>query len=110
MYAAPTGSPKLLSFSNITSTGLLLSWLPPPDEDQNGIIIAYAVNITTVPTGEVVQLFSNITEFQLKLLRPYTDYRAVIAAYTSVGRGPYSTELQFRTAEDGKLTIGFCRK
>ncbi len=108
-HIVPTSSVELLMVINITSSAALLSWLPPSVGDQNGIIVNFGVNVTTVPTGETVQHFTGNTELQLESLRPHTDYRVVTAAYTEVGKGPYSTILPFQTLEDGKsFCLLFC--
>ncbi len=38
-------------------------------------------------------------------LHPYYQYMCVVAAYTSVGVGPFSPALTQRTAEDGQFEL-----
>lgn len=106
VYVVPTSSPQQLMVANVTSNTTLLLWSPPPPEDHNGVITVFEVNITTVLTGETIQLFTNQTQLEVDFLKPHTDYSVVIAAHTQVGSGPFSTTLLFRTAEDGKLIGG----
>ena len=68
-----------------------LSWNPPPADSQNGIIISYHLNLTTLATGSVSLYTSYDTTIQVNGLVPYTTYTCLIAAETSIGRGPYTT-------------------
>ncbi len=89
----------------MTSTSAYLSWEPPPDENRNGVIVQYIINVTVQETGERFQLTSETTYLEVTNLRPYRTYVCVIAAATSVGLGPFSTAFTVQTPEDGKLSF-----
>ena len=103
-YTAPSGAPL---FNNImpnkTSTTLDLEWEPPLRQHRNGIIIRYSLQIRNVATGNV-SVLNNIhsTNTTVRQLLPYTTYEYQIAAYTSVGRGPFTSPLSIQTNQDGK--------
>ncbi|XP_019848636.1 PREDICTED: phosphatidylinositol phosphatase PTPRQ-like [Amphimedon queenslandica] len=96
----PTQSPVNFVGSVLSSSSVSLSWNPPPAESQNGIIISYHINLTTLATGSVSLYTSYDTALQVKGLVPYTTYTCLIAAETSIGRGPYTTIISFTTMED----------
>ena len=85
--------------SNLTSTSAAFTWDAPALEDHNGIIIGYSVNVAVLQTGERQELFSNSTTITVYSLEPYTVYICVSAAYTSVGRGPFSDATRLETLE-----------
>ena len=67
-------------------------------EEQNGLIVGYTISQTH---GNVYPVDADNTTLTLSNLSPYTTYTWVIAASTSVGRGPFSTTLNILTPEDG---------
>ncbi len=86
----------------LTSRSAVLTWDPPPYEDQNGVIISYLISVTVNETGETFVLSTNDTSLSITGLRPYRTYICTIAASTSVGVGPYSTSVIAETLEDGE--------
>lgn len=101
MISAPSGSPQNLTANNISSWSAILNWNPPLPVHQNGNITAYIINASVVGSGETLQFFSDSTLLELDTLAPYTTYSFVIAASTSVGMGPFSTEVVIQTQEEG---------
>ena len=81
---------------------VVLTWDPPPPEDQNGPIVEYVINVTVLETGEMFQLTSSTNRLSVASLKPFTRYVCIIAARTSVGLGPFSTTITVMTPEDGK--------
>lgn len=102
-HIAPSQPPQNFFRQAITSTSVLLSWNPPPFESQNGHIIAYYLNITSLDSGDTVLYNSVATSVHISGLIPYTSYTCIVAAMTSVGLGPYTTTISFTTNEDGEL-------
>ena len=71
-------------------------------------MVEYTINVSAVETGEEFQLTSPTTSLTVTSLRPFTTYRCIIAASTSVGIGPFSTVFTLVTPEDGKSTASQC--
>ena len=91
----------------INSTSIFLSWEPPPQEHQNGVVTGYLVNITEVETGNTSQLHTASTLIILSLLHPSYTYICVITAVT-VGPGPYSQNITLQVFEAGKKRLYIC--
>ena len=60
---APSAAPVNVTGMNTSSTSLRISWLPPPVEDQNGIIIAYNVTYVTAGGSEMIDSTSGSVQF-----------------------------------------------
>ena len=64
---APSSPPRNVVVKAISSTSIQVSWLPPSDDNKNGVITGYVlwVNSSTDPTihslKEVQELTANIT-------------------------------------------------
>ena len=99
-YTAPSSSPIMLTFNNITESRFSLVWQDPPPEDQNGIIRIYFINITEEETGRQFQLTSSAPHILVEFLHPSYTYECTVAAST-VNIGPYSPPLTVRTLEAG---------
>ena len=86
---APTGVPQSLEAVAVSSSSILITWNPPVEEEQNGVIRMYYINVTELPTGNVRELMAHGDE-RIKVvnnLHPYYVYECAVAAYT-VGLGP----------------------
>ena len=105
MCIVPSGPPRNLATTTVTSRSISLTWDPPTAANQNGIIRTYIINMTVLESGEYIQLMSNRTEIDLEMLRPYYTYSFVISAVT-IGPGPPSTGYNVTTEHEGSLT--FC--
>ena len=102
----PTGQPTNVSATPVNSTSVTISWDPPLPAIQNGIIIAYAINLTTVGgSGNVSQYSSDSNNITVWLLHPFTTYIYTVAAQTSVGTGPFTNNFTVMTLEDGMFTV-----
>jgi hypothetical protein len=82
------------------------SWAPPREEDRNGMIISYTINITETGSGATIQrtVSAPLTTITVSSLSPFTAYFCSIAASTVAGIGPFGTFLMVNTPEDSKLT------
>ena len=90
---------------SIESRRATISWLPPPVEDQNGPISHYNLFVYDLNFGYDVSGNTTGTSYTLTYLEEYSDYTVTIAAATQVGLGPYSSPVQFTTAEDSELVM-----
>uniref|UniRef100_A0A663MMZ5 Phosphatidylinositol phosphatase PTPRQ n=1 Tax=Athene cunicularia TaxID=194338 RepID=A0A663MMZ5_ATHCN len=94
----PESTPIIKTFSNLSTTSVMLSWDPPVK--PNGIIICYDLNLFG---PERNNSFSTINNFIiLEDLLPFTLYSIYAAARTIKGPGP-SAMLQFYTDESVPL-------
>jgi receptor-type tyrosine-protein phosphatase Q len=97
---APTQPPQSFTGISQTSTSLTLSWDPPSPEYQNGLIISYTINVTSLETGTSIQYTTSSMSLTLTGLSPYSTYTCVVAAHTSIGIGPFTTQFTITTLED----------
>ncbi|KAM7056127.1 phosphatidylinositol phosphatase PTPRQ [Acridotheres tristis] len=94
----PESAPVIKTFSNLSTTSVMLSWDPPVK--PNGIIIRYDLNLFG---PERNNSFSTTNNFIiLEDLLPFTLYSIYAAARTIKGPGP-SAVLQFYTDESVPL-------
>ena len=98
----------------MTSTSIKVTWAPVKFEDRNGIIKGYKVIYRTLPNGNDVTKFLNISmenqdkaEQTLKLerLNEFTNYSIRVLAFTAVGDGPLSVAQVKQTLEDSKFVF-----
>uniref|UniRef100_A0A672TXY9 Protein tyrosine phosphatase receptor type Q n=1 Tax=Strigops habroptila TaxID=2489341 RepID=A0A672TXY9_STRHB len=94
----PESAPIIKTFSNLSTTSVMLSWDPPVK--PSGIIISYDLNLFG---PERNNSFSTTNNFIiLEDLLPFTLYSIYAAARTIKGPGPYAV-LQFYTDESVPL-------
>lgn len=99
---APSASPENFNVVPDSPTSASISWDPPPDDDANGVITLYLINVTVVGTGQTFLINSTARALNLTSLQPYTTYICVIAALTSAGIGPFSTRVTVTTPQARK--------
>ena len=66
-----------------------MTWIPPPEEEQNGVIRSYRIYVTELLT-EIVQEILTEEDARIHVvnhLHPYYTYECKIAAFT-IGLGP----------------------
>ena len=97
---APSGSPLSLT-SQKTSTSLTLSWDPPANESQNGVIRQYIIKILEDDTSATTEYNSSVSIITITDLHPYYTYKCSVAAET-VDIGPYTAVLTVQLDEDSK--------
>ncbi|XP_067139978.1 cell adhesion molecule Dscam1-like [Centruroides vittatus] len=101
----PSASPKDCHLEEVGATYARISWRPPSNRHWNGELIGFYIGYKITSSNSVysyhtVSLMGDIHSFILRNLRKYTRYTVIIKAYNSVGTGPPSEELQFRTKEE----------
>ena len=87
----------------------MVTWEEVLAIDENGIIINYEVRFEPLEFTETLTTsFVNTTDLAVVLssLQEYVRYNISVRAYTSIGFGPFSTEITERTVEDGKCLNG----
>ncbi|KAJ8003130.1 hypothetical protein DPEC_G00166180 [Dallia pectoralis] len=77
-----------VSYQNVTSTSILVSWSPPLN--PNGRITHYIVYGLNLRSSQALQRRTNETRILLTGLDKYTGYKLRVAASTAVGEGSLS--------------------
>ena len=80
--AAPTGPPENLRTSS-GARSLSLTWDPPLVVSRNGLIIGY-----TIECSGQAAIVTELTEFTITGLTPFTEYTCSVFASNSAGDGP----------------------
>ena len=107
--AAPGSHPLNSTGYALNSTHIFLDWSRPNEQDLNGVLREYRVNVTEGETNTLQQLTtdSSTTEIIVGPLHPFYIYHCTILAFTVEG-GPNTTVISIRTDEAGKFGIDGC--
>lgn len=91
----------------INSSSFELHWSPPPEEEQNGAITHYGINITVQKTGETFQIITkdSVPSHTLYGLHPHYKYTYSVTTFTTVGNGPYSSSHILQMPQDGMFVL-----
>ena len=103
ILAVPTAPPQSFTVTVLGPRSLRLSWTPPPSNQQNGEILGYTVTVSNVETGREEESNTTSTSYLASSLHPYYTYQCKVAAFTSVGLGPFSRVVSQRTRQAGKF-------
>ncbi|XP_065812716.1 phosphatidylinositol phosphatase PTPRQ [Labrus bergylta] len=79
-----------VSYQNISSTSILVTWVPPLN--PNGLITHYAVYGLNLRSNQALQWVSDTTSILITDLDKYTGYKLRVAASTAVGESSLSEE------------------
>ncbi|CAL8309799.1 unnamed protein product [Lota lota] len=96
----PGGYPHINAPANVTCCSVQLSWVPPVLAERNGAITEYTLAYKEAGAGappRELRLAPGLSSFVLNSLKPDSAYDVKIRAHTSVGPGPYSPPIQYRT-------------
>ncbi|XP_041117803.1 receptor-type tyrosine-protein phosphatase delta-like isoform X7 [Polyodon spathula] len=101
----PLAPPQDIKCTSPSSTSILVSWLPPPVELQNGIITKYSIQYVAIEgedtnPHQISDLSPETSQYLLEELEKWTEYRVTVSAHTEVGPGPESLPQLIRTDED----------
>ncbi|XP_055030835.2 phosphatidylinositol phosphatase PTPRQ [Misgurnus anguillicaudatus] len=83
-------SVQFVSYQNISSTSIRVSWEPPLN--PNGKITYYTVYAHNLFTNQELQEMTNTTSIVLTGLEKYSSYKLRVAASTAAGESPPSEE------------------
>lgn len=101
----PGGYPQIEEGYTVTCCTLQLSWSPPVLAERNGVITEYTLAYKEAGFGEAPQelrLPPSLSSYALNGLTPNSAYDVKIRAHTSIGPGPFSPSIQFRTLAFGQ--------
>lgn len=105
---APSGQPKNLRTTSITSTRAELLWNEIDCELRHGKITGYNYELEALSDwGTNVSHDTTTHRVSLDKLSPYTQYRARVRGQNSKGIGPFSEWHHFQTLPAGKFSIYF---
>ncbi|XP_041447890.1 protein sidekick isoform X6 [Drosophila obscura] len=106
--AVPTGEPRGVDATAISSTEVRLSWKPPKQSSQNGEILGYKIFylVTWSPQAlepgrkfeeEIEVVSATATSHSLVFLDKFTEYRIQLLAFNPAGDGPRSAPVTAKT-------------
>ncbi|XP_064171799.1 protein sidekick-1 [Anguilla rostrata] len=103
--SVPSGAPENVTAEAVSSTGILVSWGPVPEQEQNGHILGYKVLYKEKDSDSEPQVHlvkGNLTQsVLLRNLRRYVLYQIQVLAFTRIGDGePSSPPVLERTQDD----------
>ena len=101
-HTVPSAPPQNLTRTSPTPTHLRLEWIPPPADQQNGVIREYQITFTELETGRMWNTTTNRLVYEERGLHAYYEYQCSVAAVT-VGVGLAQT-ITVRQPEDGRVT------
>ncbi|NXH29211.1 PTPRQ phosphatase, partial [Myiagra hebetior] len=94
----PDSAPENLTYRNISSMEIELSFLPP--SIPNGIIQTYTIYLTRTNGTEQRVINTTLLTLRITDLNKYTEYTVEVSASTTMGEGIRSSPLQILTDED----------
>ena len=81
----------------------MLSWIPPIEDDINGVVTGYIVSVLVQETQVTFTLNTSTTNVSLTQLHPYYTHHCSVTCIT-VTEGPYSDIVSIKTLPDGNNT------
>ena len=94
---APSAPPANFEMS-VTDTIICLSWDPPPESDQNGVIVSYTLVCTEDEEPCIWhQVKSFIVNFCADLYLPNQHFTCSVSASTAAGDGPTTESITLTT-------------
>ncbi|KAJ8389678.1 hypothetical protein AAFF_G00115540 [Aldrovandia affinis] len=103
--SVPSGSPENVTAEAVSSTRILITWGPVPEQEQNGHILGYKVLYKEKDSDSEPQIHlvkGNLTQsVLLRNLRKYVLYQIQVLAFTRIGDGaPSSPPVLERSKDD----------
>ncbi|KAI4895205.1 hypothetical protein NFI96_004638 [Prochilodus magdalenae] len=106
----PSAAPREIRCVSPSSSSLLVSWRPPPEDSQNGDLTGYELRYQAIANNgtngtetlpeKTIRTEASASQARLKNLAKWRRYRVLVAALTGEGPGPESAPLECRTDED----------
>lgn len=105
----PAGPPLNLNARPLSSTEILVSWMPPLAELRHGEIQGYNIGYKSSTSSSTNYNFTSISgdgeagtgDLLLGGLSKFTRYTVVAQAFNQIGPGPLSEAASAQTLEDG---------
>ena len=107
-FLAPSAPPENVTAYNLSSTSVMVTWFPVPDDMLNGILQSYRVVYREAFSVNSAQLEIEVANTSLSViitsLKKFTVYSVWVKAVT-VAEGPSSAVVNVSTDEDGKVVL-----
>ena len=96
--AVPSAAPANVSLITQTVSSITVAWEPVPCMHRNGDITGYAVMYRELSSGLATYVHETVAIRNIDItgLKPSTLYEIAVAAFNSVGTGPF-TNASFKT-------------
>ena len=106
-YPAPSGAPQNVRAITKSSLSIILYWMPPKADEQNGEITSYNIKLNSndLTQARNVSTTTNATTLPITGLQAYTNYSFMVQAVNEGGIGPYSSLVANRTFEAGNQYV-----
>ena len=118
---APSATPKWLTVGCSLPTSVQLSWGAVPEDQQNGIITGYSIQVEEPDSTRKIQIATTVsdrtrtrrphslmgdayTSEEVYDLRPSTEYSFSVSAETVAGSGP-AISVSFVTPQKGDASM-----
>ncbi|CAL8328714.1 unnamed protein product [Lota lota] len=98
----PSAPPQEVVCTSSSSTSVLVSWAPPPEEFHNGLVTGYTIRYAPTEGNRTSARVERVPAppYLLEDLQKWTEYGVTVRALTDAGEGPESLQLLIRTEED----------
>ncbi|CAL9682284.1 unnamed protein product [Knipowitschia caucasica] len=99
----PISPPTNISYNNVTSSSLVLTWSPIPEDDLRGFLLGYIIyykeysSRDTSAAEKVAYVGAETTSYVIEDLKPGTGYNVEISGFTRAGTGVRSIKGIFQT-------------
>ncbi len=103
----PSESPINVTILPTNASTVIVSWVPPAEEDRNGVIQGYTVRVVGVHTEEDFTLSVSTTETVIGGLHPFYSYKFTVATVT-ISHGPFSNPVTIMMPPLGKAGHAHC--
>ena len=84
---------------SVSPSSLRVSWQPPPEIDQNGVVTGYVIEYTRVGQSSDMVTVTSRTTHTISGLVASAVYSVRVAAMTSNGTGPFSDSVEGEDSE-----------
>ena len=101
----PTAPPRQVSIDSTSSHSFTMTWAPPPEGQQNGEIVSYAVEYREEGSNSTVVNTTRGMRYTAEDLTTDRVYQFRVAATTVNGTGPFSEWIAVGTIPTGKRTM-----
>ena len=104
IHTVPSGPP--LNLRAIPSRdSAILTWDPPAEKDQNGVITEYLIKyqLSNDSSSQMTRTVGAVTQLSLDNLMTGVTYNFTVAAINNIGTGPDAAMVIFSTIPDSKV-------